>query len=306
MDDRYCMVCNIYMKNIPDEYCENCIKIHATSILEIDKYNFTQEDITQFIRDHRADRFGLMAFQKEALNYVVKNAKSASKNAYSTVLKKIKSINGTEKELKTIIDYVREDAPCIIHVSLPRYLNHLFKDTHYRNQFETGFSSGCKSLSSRRAWEQRMFGTNYDDVANFDRVKYGVINLFSHPNGVHCATPYGKSYFLLKKHMRERCTFTSCDSSNHGALVGTCEYFLHILNTYTNEELRDIMLMINNTKRISDAPSSTYKEMQIHGEIRLDRDIECLFVSPQDIHEIDLEHVEEFRIKNGFNVVYLE
>lgn len=35
------------------------------------------------------------------------------------------------------------------------------KDTHYRNQFETGKSSGTLNRSSRTQWENRMFDNKY-------------------------------------------------------------------------------------------------------------------------------------------------
>lgn len=72
------------------------------------------------------------------------------------------------------------------------------KDTHYRNQFETGKSSGSLSRQSRIEWENRMFDKRYSSATDHERVKYGVINFTNDPKGVNCALGYGQSYFLLK------------------------------------------------------------------------------------------------------------
>lgn len=79
-----------------------------------------------------------------------------------------------------------------------RYMEFFLKDTHYRNQFETGKSSGSLSRTSRVQWEDRMFDKMYSKAKDFERVKYGVINMTNDPKGVNCATSYGPSYFLLK------------------------------------------------------------------------------------------------------------
>ena len=55
--------------------------------------------------------------------------------------------------LHRVLLWVRHEAPIIIHISLDRVLHFLVKDTHYRNQFETGTSSGCTDLRIRGSWE---------------------------------------------------------------------------------------------------------------------------------------------------------
>lgn len=46
----------------------------------------------------------------------------------------------TEAELNECYRYIRDRAPILIHVNLDKVLSFLLKDTHYRNQFETGTS----------------------------------------------------------------------------------------------------------------------------------------------------------------------
>lgn len=102
-------------------------------------------------------------------------------------------------------------------------------DTHYRNQFETGKSSGSLSRQSRTQWEDRLFDKKYSKAKDSERVKYGVINMTNDPKGVNCATGYGLSYMLLKESVRGRCTITDKDSSSTDARVGTFRSCLHIL-----------------------------------------------------------------------------
>lgn len=51
---------------------------------------------------------------------------------------------------------MRSAAPIIIHINLDKVLRFLVKDTHYRNQFETGTSGGSTDLVARKSWEVRI------------------------------------------------------------------------------------------------------------------------------------------------------
>ena len=55
-------------------------------------------------------------------------------------------------------------ARIVVHVHADTVLEYLAKDTHYRNQFETGTSCGALSLDLRENWERNLFGDAYDDV----------------------------------------------------------------------------------------------------------------------------------------------
>jgi hypothetical protein len=112
------------------------------------------------------------------------------------------------------------------------------KDTHYRNQFETKKSSGSLSSSSRISWEDRMFDHKHHSATPFERVKYGTINFTNDPKGVRACVGYGQSYFLLKPHVRNRCTVTDMDSSSPSATIATFQFCYHLLNKLPDAELR--------------------------------------------------------------------
>lgn len=123
-----------------------------------------------------------------------------------------------------------------MHVS--KHMQFFIKDTHYRSQFETNKSSGSLSRPSRIQWEDRMFDKKYSAAQDSERVKYGVINFTNDPKGVASCVSYGNSYFLLKEHVRERCTFTDKDSSAADASIATFKYCFKILSKMNDAELK--------------------------------------------------------------------
>jgi hypothetical protein len=156
----------------------------------------------------------------------------------------------TEKHLHSTLRYIRNDVPLIIHVNLDRVyvvvsvlpvpvgpaslyrsLDGFLKDTHYRNQFETGTSGGALSFHARRVClvsacsgcdvECRRgriaFSTTCTTTASRLtgsrsgrgeecrcalsgvrlRVKYGVLNIVKDPNGVLSCSAYVSDMVLL-------------------------------------------------------------------------------------------------------------
>jgi len=75
------------------------------------------------------------------------------------------------------LQWVRREAPIIVHLNLDRVLQFLVKDTHYRNLFETGTGSGSLDKTARGSWEDRIFNSLYKHSPPFERVKYGVLNI---------------------------------------------------------------------------------------------------------------------------------
>lgn len=79
-----------------------------------------------------------------------------------------------------------------------------------------------------------MFNKKYDEASNFDRVKYGVVNITNDKKGVASCKGYGNSHFVLKKEVRNRCTFTEMDSSNAMSTMGSLRYPNHVLLKFTD------------------------------------------------------------------------
>lgn len=78
----------------------------------------------------------------------------------------------------------------------------------------------------------------HHNATPFERVKYGTINFTNDPKGVNACVGYGQSYFLLKSHVRNRCTVTDMDSSSPSATIATFQSCYHLLNKLPDAELK--------------------------------------------------------------------
>lgn len=81
-----------------------------------------------------------------------------------------------------------------------------------------------------------MFKNVYYYAQNYERVKYGVLNLKNDRKGVACCQNYGKSFFVLRNKARGRCTITNKNSSTSTSIdqIGTLKHCFHVLNTLPN------------------------------------------------------------------------
>lgn len=175
----------------------------------------------------------------------------------------------------------------------------------YRNMFELAAGSGRGSTDrgSRASWERRMYGETYaKEVEPGERPKYGCLNMTNDPKGVPNATQYGSSYFVLKNSLRWRCTFTSSDSSNRRCHLATTRQFAKFLadgaEGASDVELQKIWLHDGQT-------IEEYREVQIHGPVRFDCDVEKLVVD-NDLPESVKSKCRQWGQRDGFAVEFLQ
>lgn len=92
------------------------------------------------------------------------------------------------------------------------------------------------------------------------------MNFTNDPKGVRVCQSYGQSYFLLKPHVRDRCTITDMDSSSPSATIATFRYVYHLLNKLPDSEIHSAF---HGAKAIetTSAVIGAYKEIQIHGPV---------------------------------------
>jgi hypothetical protein len=83
-----------------------------------------------------------------------------------------------------------------------------------------------------------MFDMFHHRAEHHERVKYGTMNFTNDPNGVMACSGYGMSYFLLKNHVRNRCTITDMDSASPTATIATFKFLFHLLIKLSKEELK--------------------------------------------------------------------
>ena len=226
------------------------------------------------------DDVNLEQCQISALNHIQCIAVISSNEAREEVLMKIRSINSNnaEQTLSILNTFIEHRVPITIRVHCNK-MKQLSQDTHYRNLFETGTSGGTTCQKSRQNGENRKFGNAYDSVDAFDRPKYGCLNIGLQSYGCHRASHYGDAYFVLNNDtVRGRITITFQNSLGLSAdQVGTLKYHNHLLKTLSDEELKELIdTALYGTR--GDYKQKSYREIQIHGPIQLNRDIYSLHV----------------------------
>lgn len=140
-------------------------------------------------------------------------------------------------------------------------LEALARDGAYHSQFVTGTSNGGLTAhpgGDRWRWESRIFGGTYDDAHPAERPVYGALDF--RRQAVGAAPRFGSSYLRLTGRALQRATFCYPDSaaepSDFGVAAGT-----HLL-ALAEADQRDAL--------------DDYVEAQVHGGVRLDRDVEAL------------------------------
>lgn len=251
-------------------------------------YSIGIEPGSEFFKTNELEAvFQCTETQSKAIAFVVQESKTNSALAQQSVLTKFTTLGYTEQDLFRTIDYIKAEAPLIIHLSLQKTLSSLISDTHYRNQFETNKSGGTLSHSARIQWEDRLFNNLYHSASPFERVKYGVLNIVNDPAGLVCCAAYGESYLLLRG-VRLRTSFASGDTSQIVKL-GSCENYLHVLDSFTDPELKETIDVALGLKPVGSGNVVTvYKECQFHGEIRLNRDVEALVIGKIHTRESEI------------------
>ncbi|MCZ7423046.1 DUF3626 domain-containing protein [Verrucosispora sp. WMMA2121] len=173
----------------------------------------------------------------------------------------------------------------------------------YRSQFETRISNGGLTAypgGDRDRWEERLFGGAYQrpGVDPAERPKYGGLNLLDHPDG---ACPrFGSCHLRLRPEVLARTTFCFGDSHLGPRDVGTVDVVEPVLAaliaatvdtgvclgragmdlvTLTGELLRRREALAA-MPRAAGRALDDYVEAQVHGAVRLDRDVLDLVVDP--------------------------
>ncbi|MEU2423436.1 DUF3626 domain-containing protein [Streptomyces sp. NPDC007851] len=140
-------------------------------------------------------------------------------------------------------------------------LEALARDGVYHSQFVTGTSNGGLTAhpgGDRWRWETRIFGGCYDDATPAERPVYGALNFRRQVVGA--APRFGSAHLRLTGPALDRATFCYPDSAaeptDFGVAAGT--HLLALAEADEQDALND------------------YIEAQVHGGVRLDRDVEAL------------------------------
>lgn len=145
-------------------------------------------------------------------------------------------------------------------------LEALAEDVVYRSQFVTGTGNGGLTAypgGDRWTWESRIFGGVYDKAPAEARPVYGALNHRRRPFGG--APRFGSAHLRLRAGVLARSTFCypdSCTSPSRFAVAGTVGSLVRIADGDDQDALDD------------------YVEAQVHGPVRLDRDVAAVVLDP--------------------------
>lgn len=176
-------------------------------------------------------------------------------------------------------------------------IENLIEQGQYHGQFRTGTTNGGRTAyvgGDRYLWEQRIFFDAYpQDV--IDRPKYGALNIFRYLDGA--SVRFGSCFFELKQDIVKRCTFAYGDSSTNPTTLCTSDTFISIIAGMFDEFLSkgkvldqvfdqaatshgEIIAVLQTPRNTKDLGRNLDYciETHIHGDILLDKDIECFYV----------------------------
>jgi hypothetical protein len=170
---------------------------------------------------------GLSPSQRAALCHVEVIARKAEAAARARIADLLDRTGYDPGDYVRALDCVRMHARVVLHFHPDRFglqsktvVKALLEDGVYRNQFETGLSSGSLSAfagGERDTWERRLFGGAYhaDGVTSPERPKYGALELVRYPDGP--IPRFGSCYFVLRQSVSERASFTFMGSEDSRA-----------------------------------------------------------------------------------------
>lgn len=143
----------------------------------------------------------------------------------------------------------------------------LTEDGVYLSQFVTGTGNGGLTAhpgGDRWRWESRMFGGAYDDAPAHARPVYGALNFRWKPVGA--APRFGSAHLRLTGSVLARTTFCYPDSYLEPTALGVAGAMSLIGLALADRDRQDDL--------------DDYVEAQVHGPVRLDRDVEALVLDP--------------------------
>ncbi|BCA54654.1 hypothetical protein W02_17940 [Nitrospira sp. KM1] len=213
----------------------------------------------------------------------------------------------------------------------------LLKEGVYRNQFETGLSTGSLSAfpgGARDSWERVLFGDAYHGrgVSHSERPKYGALELVRYADGP--IPRFGSCYFVMRPAVSRRTSFTFTGSEDLRAterigVIGEMDNVMAALfeeieaggmasppwppfraptlglSNLTVPKLLDVLKDLasprTDTIRLpTGRVLDTQIEAQVHGPIDLQEDIELLVADPAFAPTHTGKTLHELALRYGF------
>jgi hypothetical protein len=188
------------------------------------RLNLTGSAGAVHVKPHDSDIARLSPAQRAALRHVHAVADRAEVAVRPRVLDFLQRAGCAADTYGEAMECLRVHARVVVHFHPDRLgpksttvAEALLDEGVYRNQFETGLSSGGLSAfrgGARDTWENALFGGAYhtDGVAVSDRPKYGALELVRYPDGP--IPRFGSCYFVLRGDASMRTSFTFMGSED--------------------------------------------------------------------------------------------
>jgi hypothetical protein len=287
--------------------------------------------------------------QLAALHHVEGTIQERLVSARTRVASVLTGCGCSEATYDAAVDGIRRHARVVVHFHPDRIglqartvAEGLLEDGQYRNQFETGLSSGSPTAFSggaRDTWEETLFGGAYhgSDASTGERPKYGALELIRYPDGPW--PRFGSCYFVLREEVSWRTSFTFSGSEQPAATdrLGTIDKMDCVLAPLLTEiasgataqvpwppflaptlgikdlTVNGLLACLSNELALSRAnPSSGAAgrvldsgiEAQVHGPIEMKGDIEQLVVDPAFIGTRTGDHLRELAQQHDFPLAW--
>lgn len=221
--------------------------------------------------------------QKAAFKYCKAKSKIHAGQTKGMVLIRFIELGYDEKDLEKVIDYIQNQVQVTINISTQTILKHVIYDDHIKNGYEIGRFNAAGNCG-RTGWENNLFNKEYTGAEAIERVKYGSLNIFGNKTGTAAAVGYGDAFFLLRKEVNDRISFVNGDSAAMMLHICTFKHCVPLMVHLSDEYLKAIISHVTNktqnkTQNNSQNQNFNYIEAQIHGDVRLDIDIEKLVIT---------------------------
>ena len=255
----------------------------------------------------------LLPHQRKAVDHVRETARGGRAEARTTVRNILARAGVGAGTLEEALASLRAHGRIALHFHPERLsekgqsvVQGLLQDGVYKNQYETGLSSGSPTAFSggdRDLWEKRLFGGAYHTAraTPADRPKYGSVEIMDYPDGP--SPRFGSCYLLLRPDVSGRSTFTWGGSQEDLApeRTGTLDELETVMAALLDEVreghgalgvpgltvaalLAHIAHPPDPDRDRSTAPLGraldSFMEAQVHGTIRMARDVECIIADP--------------------------
>jgi hypothetical protein len=164
----------------------------------------------------------------------------------------------------------------------------MLKSGRSKNLFETGRGYGSADKKRRAGWEASLVSEGldqrdeaegeklYDEMPPREKPSYGALNLGNDPKGA--ASQYGKAYFEMEPHVKNRSTFTP-NNSSQTSQVST---FRNAETFSLSEEGREYQGSVDANRK----DPTKYIEVQIWNGFDFKKDVKALHINRSVLKEL--------------------